>query len=845
MTTEIPIYTFLRNHFDLVWRRCWQRSYEYEGRIFQPYSHIQRLVLDRMLRMAEEKGAVVELEQGLSLRDYLAARPGARARLRQLGKTGRFQMLACGEAILDANQCSLETLARNLASGQTLARRVLGFEPQVAGRFDSFGSSAQLPQIHRQCGLRWVTGFSYSVPTGSYWRGLDGSVVCVLPDSFEGTHQFLDHCYHEPCSCCRGSGCESCESTGIELSANTYPGRSISLNGCKPPFLVYWVQSEEMLPDPSYPDELPSLLGPGYSPRWGGLHAIAEHFRGQIDHPNPPEAEIDPKVEFNPVQTGTYVTRMRVKSAARRAERAFYTAEAACVLATLGARRPPVGPLRRAWLELPLLFFHDSITGTHNDPAQGELLDAAQTVHRRAERALALSGILPSAKVRSFHLARAASHEAVMEDSSVRSVVPDSGDREPVLPVVDESVMISPRLRALACGSRCRKPIPRRFSMPASGLVGFSKSAVAAENLPSAGEVANSFLKLVYDETGLVEIFDVRSGHLLSGGRWGRPNSLILEVDEGDPWGTRGADRRRVPMDSPENSFFLSARRIGRVAEVVHGGVFEPNKRFGREQDPCVFGLEWTKTMRLHDASPFVTFSTEIYWKAANRRIRVVFPGEPGGDSAIYGIPGGFLRRERYEQTENFLWSPDGDWPALDFFCRVDGHPSAALFNKGAVGSRVEDGAMMISLLRSPAFGHCLERYAQDYPMPYAGTRDPGHHVLEYALCACGGPDDVPGIANLARAWNETPVLVPETTALPEITTSPECLQVLALKPAFQGSGAVLRVLNNSRESLRGSVTVEGFSLEPCDLLERLDPGASEIGIFNPFQLRSYLVKSP
>lgn len=845
MTTEIPVYTFLRNHFDLVWRRCWQRSYEHEGRIFQSYSHIQRLVLDRMLRLSEDKGAVVELEQGLSLRDYLARRPGARARLRRLGETGGFEMLACGEAILDTNQCSLETLARNLASGQTLTRRAIGLEPGVAGRFDSFGSSAQLPQIHSQCGLHWVTGFSYAVPTSLYWRGLDGSVVCVIPDHFEGTHQFLDHCYHEPCRSCRGRGCESCESTGIALEANTYPERSISLNRHKQPFLVYWVQSEEMLPDPAYPDELPSLLDPGYSPRWGGLHAIASHFREQIENPNPPEAEIDPKVEFNPVQTGTFVTRMRVKSAARRAERFFYTAEAACVLATLGTRRRPVGPLRRAWLELPLLFFHDSITGTHNDPAQEELLDAARTLHRRAERALALSGIHPAQKVRSFHLARAEMHEAVMEDSSVCSVVSASGDREPVLPVVDKSVMNSPRLRALASGSRCREAIPRRFSMPSSGLVEFSKNAIEPQNLAPSGEVANHFLRVTYDGAGLVEIFDSGSGQSLSGGMRGRPNSLILEVDEGDPWGTRGMDRRRVPMDSPENSFLLTARRIGPVTEIVHGGVFEPNKCFGREQEPSVFGLEWTKTTRLHDASPLVTFSTEIYWKAANRRIRVVFPGEPGDDSAIYGIPGGFLRRDRYEQTQNFLWSPDGDWPALDFFCRLDRHPSAALFNKGAVGSRVEDGSMMISLLRSPAFGHCLERYAQDYPMPYAGIRDSGHHVLEYALCACCGREDVPRMANLGQAWNETPVLVPENLDLPKITASPECLQVLALKPAFQGAGAVLRVLNNSENPVDGSVSVEGSVLEACDLMEYPDPRASGLGLFQPFQLRSYLVKQP
>ena len=850
----IPIYSFLRNHFDLVWRRCWRKAYVHEGLTYQPYSRIQRAVTDRMLDMAEKKSAVVELEQSLSLRDYLHHRKGASKRLRRLAADGRFCMLACGEAILDSNQCSMETLARNLASGMVFAHRTTGVWPQVGARFDSFGSSAQLPQIYRQCGIKWVTGFSYSVPTRRYWRGIDGSVVCVIPDSFAGTHQFLDHCYHEPCSRCRGRGCAVCESTGIALEANVYPPRSLELpDGTPPPFMVYWVQSEEMLPDPSFPDELAKVLPEGFVPHWGGLEAISKHFEDEISAVDS-ATDIDPQVEFNPVQTGTYVTRMRVKSAARRAERFFYTAEAACTLATALGAKSAAAKLRSAWLDLPLLFFHDAVTGTHNDPAQAELLGVAANCVRTSRQALEIAGLAgggeserTSAK-RVFALSGDGMQTGAVPDAGTAGVIDENGILWPCYTLVNDSAMVSPRLIALRSGSRCREAAGavRRVDVCTGARVRISREEPVWTPLPARGTCASDSLILEYDEEGLVSVLDAKSGALLSGGKFGRPNSLILEVDEGDPWGTRGADRRRTSLDIAENVFFVGARRCGPVTEIIHGGVFEANKRFGREADPSVFGLEWTKTVRFRQDARHVSFTTEIYWKAANRRIRVLFPGAPGDDDdGIYGIPGGYLRRPRYEQTDRFLWSPDGDWPALDFFMSAAPGPAPVLFNKGAVGSRIEHGVMMMSLLRSPGFGHCLERYAQNYPMPYGGVRDGGYHLLEYALASCAGPEDVPRASSCARAWNEEAILLDAAARVPKVRTGHDALQILAVKPAFSGKGAVVRILNCSAAAVAGDVRVEGFRLEPCSLLERRATPTSggDVNAFGPFELRSYFLK--
>lgn len=849
-SSPVPVYSFLRNHFDLVWRRGWRRAYEHEGLVYQPYSRIQRAVTDRMLDLAEQKSAVVELEQTLSLRDYLDHRKGSAERLRRLAADGRFCMLACGEAILDSNQCSMETLARNLASGMVFAHRITGRWPQVGARFDSFGSSAQLPQIYRQCGVRWVTGFSYGVPTRKYWQGLDGSVVCVIPDQFAGTHQFLDHCYHEPCPHCRGRRCASCDSTGINLTANVYPPRALSVPPEVPPFMVYWVQSEEMLPDPSFPDELPAMLPEGYVAQWGGLEAISAHFADEIEAVDS-ATDIDPRVEFNPVQTGTFVTRMRVKAATREAERFLYTAEAACTLAAAAGSKDVASALRRTWLDLPLLFFHDAVTGTHNDPAQTELLEVAADCVDSSGRALAAAGISTGEfdareQAKIFALSATGLPTHALAPCGV-SGVQDEADRFcPAYTVVDDALMTSPRLIALQTGSRCRaaKSGERRVDVTSGSIVTCAKGHEVWTPMPSRGTCESPSLTLTYDEMGLVAVSDTASGSLLAGGDQGRPNSLVLEVDEGDPWGTRGADRRRTLLDVEVNSFFLGARRCGALTEIVHGGVFEANKRFGREPDPSVFGLEWTKTVRFRADADHISFATEIYWKAANRRIRVVFPGaQVGGDDAHYGIPGGYLRRPRYEQTDRFLWSPDGDWPALDFFARALPGPAPVLYNKGAVGARVEDGSMMISLLRSPAFGHCLERYAQNYPMPYGGIRDGGYHLLEYALGVCRGAADLPRVAAASRAWNERALLIPAESDVPAISTGDVALQVLAVKPRFRGRGAVMRVLNCSDRPIVGNIEAAGFHLLPCTLLEERDKtrGPERGGFhFRPFELRSF-----
>ena len=76
-----------------------------------------------------------------------------------------------------------------------------------------FGSSAQMPQLFRGCGIKWLTGLSYGYPTKDYWRGLDGTTLYIQQRFRTQNMKYLGRTpYYRPCPHCRSLDATQAES---------------------------------------------------------------------------------------------------------------------------------------------------------------------------------------------------------------------------------------------------------------------------------------------------------------------------------------------------------------------------------------------------------------------------------------------------------------------------------------------------------------------------------------------------------------------------------------------------------------------------------------------------------
>jgi len=836
------VFVHFSNHFDLIWRRGWEKDYVYQGRRYLSYRQLQELCLHRNIDLAERGEGAYTVEQALTIRSFLEKHPDAKGRLKTLYAAGLFEIYGAGEAIIDTNLCSFETLCRNMASGVRYCRDELGMPPLLANHTDGFGSSAQFPQVIRKCGLPGITELSYAKPDNVYWRGLDGSTVFCWKGP-PGRTYFFDHCYHQPCPTCRGldSGpCLTCEGMGLDPALNTYPPfEPVPDDPFAGDLAQYLVYSEEMLPPTGFTDHFRCWQegSPEVTYRWGTprmLRGLWAPMAGAID--SPPPDQLSSRMEHNPVMTGCYVSRIGIKQEARRCEAIYYGWETA-LASTFPGRLDP-----RRWeplfLELPLIFFHDAITGTHQDTAYEELTDRLGEL-RRATTAEGLrvmreagwdvgettmDSSIAGQTLLTFN--PASSTDAVrvpLEVSDWRKapclaardvdgrsypVVYDWHRWSPALPTA------APRTVAAVGPSAAPRPHRGQAGIEASGLppLAWSRLRLEMSGDPQPIEarvITNSHLEIHLETHGVDRITDRASGAEVRGETIGI-GGLVLEEDEGDLWGTRKKPAFRNEL--AEFTRYLGALRFAGYQEAYYGGRYEPCVHFGREEDPNIFALSWYVTVRLLDDARRVDFGFEVFWQSINRRIRAVFPVQSPSDSAWYSIPGGWLERPRYEQTETHLWSPNGDWPALHFVATRPGMAGAgwAVVNHGTPSARVEDGRILVSLLRSPGFSYCLERYAQDYPMPTSTMGDGGWHHFRLSLLPHGGLADMPRLAAAASERNQSPpVMVDRSTddAPPAWwRLEAEGIEVLSVKRPFQTEtdrDAVIRLLNPRPEPNR------------------------------------------
>ena len=796
MSTFLVLVT---NHFDPLWRRCWDKRIEAKGKTYASYADIEEYYMLDHLELARRcPDYKFEAESAIVLEKFLERHPERRDELRALADANRFAVPGTGYVIVDANMIRGESLVRNFVLGLLSVEETTGRTAKRGMRTDGFGNSAQIPQIFRGCGIAWVNGLSYAPVTRTYWRGLDGSAVCrtLLPGAGHSRGgKGPGWMKYFPCPACNGTGdgCDACNGRGIDAETThmTPPGNINEEAAEEFGAAIIGIGGEETLPCPELIDwyaaekkkrDIRFVLSDDLLP-------YVQSLVDKVD--DPPEDEIHDGVELNPTDSGCLVTRIRTKQEVRRLEHAAQQTEALCSMAALKGAPYPAAELAKQWRKMLFAMFHDCITATHTDPAYEELSEFwAQADAGLKQCRDAAVGCLVSDDADCISVINGCGHAitqivtaCLKSDTLSLGLTDDEGNPVPVLAVRE----------ADAAGT-----VEVDFVAREVGALGARSYTVTDTGndpnvvTPLPGPVIeNERFRIEADDHGIVSVHDKKLGANILEQAEHRPGELILEHDEGSPWETLGSDQTRLPL--------ADATRL--VAAETRSGlqrlVF--SVRAPHRTGFAVGSMNATVTVTLTSGIERVDFRTEVEWHAWNHRLRTAMP-IPFGGRHLYEIPYGVLERRPYKPR--FGWhAANGDWPTINW-AGVDGTDrSVAVINKGLPSYRIDDGpdggaTLFVSVLRSPSVAtHLCDNLHDALLDNLGGMRDFGVHTFEYAVTAYDCPLPDSSAAMDAESYNAALTAVPGGAELPEMpSVESGNARLTCLKQAEDGNGFVLRL---------------------------------------------------
>nr|XP_044620273.1 alpha-mannosidase 2C1 isoform X3 [Equus asinus] len=697
----------------------------------------------------------------------------------------------------DGNLPSGEAMVRQFLQGQNFFLQEFG---KMCSEFwlpDTFGYSAQLPQIMRSCGIRhfltqklsWNLVNSFPHHT-FFWEGLDGSRVLA----------------HFPPGDSYGMQ-GSVEEVLKTVTKNQDKGRT------NHSAFLFGFGDGGGGPTQTMVDRLKRLRNTDGLPRVqlsspGQLFSALESDSGQLCTW---VGEL-----FLELHNGTYTTHAQIKKGNRECERILHDVE---LLSSLALARSahflyPAAQLQDLWRLLLLNQFHDVVTGSciqlvaeeavcHYEDIRSHgntLLSAAAAALGAGEpgpKGLLIVNTLPWKRTEVLALPRpggAHSLALVTVPSMGYAPAPAPTSLQPLLPQQPVFVVQETDGSVTLDNGIIRVRLDPTGCLTSLVLVASGREAIAE------GTVGNQFV--LFDDVPLYwDAWDVMDYHL----------------------------ETRKPV----------LGQAGTLAVGTEGGV----------RGSAWFLLQISANSRLSQevvldvGCPYVRFHTEVHWHEAHKFLKVEFPARVRSPQATYEVQFGHLQRPTHYNTS---W----DWARFEVWAHrwmdLSEHGfGLALLNDSKYGASVRGSVLSLSLLRAPK--------APD------ATADMGRHEFTYALMPHEGSFQDAGVIRAAYSVNFPLLVLPTPGPAPAaawsaFSVSSPAVVLETVKQAEtspQGRTLVLRLYEAHGSHvdcwLHTSLPVQEAVL--CDLLERRDP-AGHLPLrdarlkltFSPFQVRSLLL---
>ncbi|XP_044834557.1 alpha-mannosidase 2C1 isoform X3 [Mauremys mutica] len=717
--------------------------------------------------------------------------PGLYAQIQDYAKEGRFIPVGGTWVEMDGNLPSGESMVRQFLQGQRFFQQQFG---KLCSEFwlpDTFGYSAQLPQLMRGCGIRWfltqklswslVNTFPHST---FFWEGIDGSQVLT----------------HFP------------------------PGNSYDLKG----------RVEEMLKtmnnnkDKGRVNHSAALFGFGDG-GGGPTQKMLDRLKRMRDTDGLPRVQMSTPDRFFSMlekektqlftwtgelflelHNGTYTTQAQIKKGNRECERILHDAEvlSSFALTQKNTFQYPSIKLQHLWRLLLLNQFHDVLPGS-----------CIQLVVEDAMRYYAeirsMGGLLIKDAVRSLFGELLPTGPKTEESLLVLNTLP--WERTEVISRTGAKTLALVKVPSMgysAVEDSLTPPHPVTVTKQADGSVTMENGVIAA-HLDSMGRVMS--LHLVHSGRE-----SVQDGHCA--------NQFVIFDDVPLYWDAWDVMDYHLETRKPITTLLKP------LAIVLAGGLRGSVKFSLQISERSVI----TQEVILDAMCPYLRFLTQVDWNEAHRFLKVEFPLRVRSMNATYEIQFGHLQRPTH-------WNTSWDWARFEVWTHkwmdLSEHGfGMALLNDCKYGASVHKNVMSLSLLRAPKspdatadIGPHEFTYAM---MPHRGSfQEAG--VIHYAYNLNFPLHTVPAVSARCPAWSAFSVHSP-AVVLETVKQAEDRLEGLVVR-LYESHGSTVVTWLQTSLPVKEAIN--------CDLLERPDPSShlplEKHGLklsFTPFQVRSVLL---
>ena len=807
------LYVFNKNHLDLTWRRPRYTAGKTAGWKIAPYSEIQERQIDRGFDFIRE-GGTYSLEQTISLREYLERNPDCEEEVRQWLSDRRLTIHGGGESVIDYNLPDGESIVRNHLYSRLWLKNTFDYTSILADCPDTFGLSANLPELFRQLGYKGLLEFSrVFLSNKPYWRGLSGETIAL--DSayikYPGTG-FGGFLKCRVCTICKGDGCPACDGSGFYADPQPKDAKNIlslktRLLKDQRDFIVNFVSEEACAADFSV-DALKRLAEEtGYELVFTDSETLSLEFNKELleNVDSAPADQIDARIEGNPTGAGCYTSRIKLKQENRRCESALRTAEHLAAAAALEGLPYPAKTLEKNWIKLAFIHFHDAIPASHSDDAYAELMETGRQIRASVSRIINKSAkkLLEKAKIEGGEgIPFAVINPLEFDVKNVRltgvvrcekyvnggKVIAPDGSVYPVLSVKRTEAPEYSEALVEFIGS-----VPA-FGYSVMRFIPDEIEETEPKTMRHGFVMENDYLRVKFSDTAVEEVFDKKLNRVIAcegtfspwladdaGHPWGRTNSIQYEerADQGTFW------ENMLPPKEKLQKVTFEKRDGVQIARVY--------VKYARLEKQ-INSLDWCAQFTLGDNSRELDVKITASFDARDIRLatHIVLPSAPKDNMLDHEIPLGTVRRGRVEEYNSQLGYAD-EWAALRYVSANLGDMKVTVCNNGTPAHtlhRYADNEITVALLRTPTQLCC--------GFGIENAIDTSEHVFRFTLAADTDATDAYRRGMTLNTEFPTVIVSEQDGELPaehSFLRLPNNLPLLALKGAEDGKGFIARYL--------------------------------------------------